>query len=117
MTVSKHTAYGVLSLLLIALYPQQALADGYTNKDYLAFTTEQKKYWLISTVDTLGFVASYKDKEQGRCVFEWYYKDDNKAQKHGTIEAYMQKYPTKSPSAILIALTEKACGAYVRTNK
>lgn len=63
----------------------------------------------------LGFVAGYKDKEQGRCVWEWYYQD--MADKNGLIEAYMEKYPENVPSSILIALAEEACGAFVRVDR
>lgn len=101
------------SLMLSVIYPQKTWADSVTNSDFLGFTNEQKKAWLNSAIDTLGFVAAYKNKDQGRCVWEWYASDV--AKKNGLIEAYMKQHPDKSPSAILIGLTENACGAYVRT--
>lgn len=69
---------------------------------------------MLSTIDTLGFVAGYKDKKQGKCVWDWYYGEKDLPKKRGLIEAYMRQYPDRSPSHILIAMTEQACGRYVR---
>lgn len=88
-----------------------AVADSFKNKDFLVLNNDQKKYFMRSAIDTLGFVAAYKDRKKGRCVWEWYFKDITN--KNGLIEAYMKKYPEKAPSLVLIALTEKDCGQYV----
>lgn len=108
----------LVSLGLIAsitLYPQIAYAESITNKDFLQFTNDQKKHWLFSAIDTLGFVATYRDKKIGKCVLNWYAFDT--AAKNGLIEAHMAKNPDRMPSAILIGLTENACGSYVRIKK
>ena len=112
MTVLKAGIIGTVCLGFSVIYPQEVLAEGLKNEGFLKLSSEQKKYWLYSAIDTLGFVAAYKDKQKGQCVWEWYGKDI--AKKNGLIEAYMAKNPEKSPSAILIGLTEKACGSYVR---
>ena len=87
-------------------------AEGFKNSNFLNLTNDQKKHWLYSAIDTLGFVAGHKNKKQGACVWHWYHQDIS--DKNGLILEYMKKYPESSPSAILIALTEKECGASVR---
>ena len=89
-----------------------AQAESFTNKDFLKLTDDQKSHYIFAMTDTLGFVAAYKNKEIGRCVWEWYSKSVAKA--NGEIITYIEEYPEKSPSMIVIALTEKECGNYVR---
>lgn len=112
MRLARGAVLSCICLIALGIYPQELMAEGFNNSDFLLLKDEEKKLWLLSSIDTLGFVAGYKDTEQGRCVWEWYYKDVSN--KNGLILAYMGENPDKSPSAILIALTESACGVYVR---
>ena len=89
------------------------MAEGFSNKDFLAMTDQQKSHWIYAMVDTLGFVAAYKDKAIGHCVWAWYSNDAATA--NGLIIFYMKQYPEKSPSMIAIGLAEKECGKFVRS--
>lgn len=103
--------FGFVSLAIVGIYPQEALAEGMKNKDFLELTDDQKKHRIYAMIDTLSLIAVLKNKEQGLCVAKWYYNDTKK--KNGLILAYMNKYADSSPSNLLITLTENSCGEYV----
>jgi len=77
-----------------------------------ALDSVQKKAWLGAIVETLWQVAGQTDNKAGQCISDWYYTDT--AKKNGVILNSIEKYPDYTPSVILIALTEEACGRYIR---
>ena len=87
-----------------------ASAEGFKNKNFLALENEQKKFWLAGAIGALFHVAAAKSEKKGQCVYDWYYTDT--AMKNGIILGSMEKYPNATPSAVLLALTEKKCGTY-----
>lgn len=58
----------LLVIGLFFVFTGSVFADAYTNEDFLRMTNDQKKIWILSTIDTLGFVAGYKDQNVGKCV-------------------------------------------------
>ena len=86
------------------------LGEGFTNKDFLKLNNEQKKFWLTGAIEALTHVAAAKSHKQGKCVYDWYYTDTSK--QNGIILGSIEKYPDATPSAVLLALTERKCGAY-----
>lgn len=86
------------------------VAASFNNNDFLKLENEQKKFWLTGAIGVLVHVAAAKSKKQGQCVYDWYYTDNPK--KVGLIIASMEKYPNSTPSAILLALSERSCGVF-----
>ena len=111
----KFGAALIVGLVLLSI--PYVHAESITNDAFLKMSQEQKYYWVLSTIDTLGFIAGYKNKEQGKCVWAWYYQEDDLPAKRGLIESHMRQYPDRSPTEIFIAMTEQVCGRYVRPNK
>jgi len=101
---------------LLLGYQQAAVASsttvkkGFWNKDFLMLTKEQKKFWITGAIEALTYVAAAKKEKQGQCVYDWYYTDTSK--KNGLILGSIEKYPNSTPSAVLLALTERECGTY-----
>jgi hypothetical protein len=112
MKITASLAIGFIALIILSIYPHTIWAAGFNNSDFIKLNDIQKKFWIDGAMDTLGHVAAIKNKQQGQCVYDWYYLDT--AKKNGLIIASINKYPDHTPSAILIALTEKACEKYVR---
>lgn len=88
-----------------------AQAEDFTNKDFLTLQEAHQKFWIQGAVDVLGHVAAAKSKQTGRCVLEWYYGDQY-AERNSLILASIRKYPDAHPSAVMLALTERACGVF-----
>ena len=112
MTVGKSAIFRSLCLLFLALYPQQASADGFNNRDFLQMQPEQQKFWLSGAIDTLVHVAAFKDKQIGQCVTDWYFGEKT-AERNWLILESFKKYPDHTPTVVLLALTQKACGKYL----
>ena len=85
--------------------------NSFTAKDFLQLSDEQKKFWIEGAVDAYGQVAAAKSNDLGKCVLQWYY-GDKIAERNSLILASMKKYPDIIPSAIMLALTERACGTF-----
>lgn len=83
----------------------------FTGEDFLELHGEAKKFWLDGAITAFAQVAAARDKATGQCIYNWYFAGDI-AQKNGLIEASMKKYADAKPTAILLALTEHACGSY-----
>ena len=104
------------AVLLFLGYQQTAIADsttdknGFRNSQFLTLTDEQKKYWITGTIEALAYVAAAKSQQQGQCVVDWYYTDTPR--KNGLILGSIEKYPDSTPSAVILALTERECGTY-----
>lgn len=111
MKVIRAFAFGSMALVFTTFYPQISNAEGFNNRDFLAMSDVQKKFWLSGAIDTLGHVAAIKSKSHGKCVYDWYFKDT--ANKNGLILASMEKYPDHSPTTVLMALAKRACGTFV----
>ena len=73
----------------------------------------QQKGFLDGAMHTLWQVAAQKDTDIGQCVYDWYYADEQ-AKTNGLIFKSMEQYPNERPTVILMALTERACGRYIR---
>ena len=98
------------SLLIFNGLNTPVWAEGFKNKDFLKLENSEQKYWLTGAIGALFHVAAAKSEKQGQCVYDWYYTDT--AKKNGIILGSMGKYPDSTPSAVLLALTERQCGTY-----
>ena len=96
---------------LAAAVSNAAYAEEFTNKDFLTLQEAHQKFWIQGSIDSLAHVAAAKSKQTGRCVIEWYYGDKHAA-RNGLILASMRKYPDAQPTAVMLALTERACGVF-----
>lgn len=100
-----------MAMLLLAGIVNTAQAEDFTNKDFLTLQEAHQKFWIQGAVDALAQVASAKANKTGRCVIEWYYGPKH-AMRNGLILASIEKYPDAHPSAVMLALTERACGVF-----
>lgn len=105
---------GFMSVIPL-INPQEVWAEGFNNKDFLKMPPIRQKFWLNGAMDTLAHVASFKDKTIGQCVVDWYFGEKH-AQRNGLIFASMEKYPDHTPTVIIVALTQRACGVYLKVD-
>ena len=86
-------------------------SGGFTNREFLLLDEAHQKFWIQGAMYALLHVAAAKKKQSGQCIADWYF-GDKRADRNGLILASMEKYPNSYPSAVFIALTERACGIY-----
>lgn len=96
---------------ITAIYPQNVWAEGFSSREFLEMQPENQKFWLSGAIDTLGHIAAFKGKVVGQCVIDWYF-GEKVGERNWLILESMKKYPEQTPTVILVALTERACGKY-----
>ncbi|MCG8604013.1 hypothetical protein MJD09_03310 [bacterium] len=97
----------------MSIYPHSANAgEGAKAKDFLTYSAEQQKWWIGGAVEMAGHIAYLENPDKGGCVWRWYFEDA--AAKETLVLKSMAKYPDATPTAIVIALAERACGKFPR---
>lgn len=103
-----------LSILSCVFVLETANASGYHYKSerLLSFPEGKRDWFYNGAFMSIGHVVSLKNKEQGDCVWNWYF--ENPTEKVEVIEKVMKRFPDHSPTAIFIGLLEKDCGKFDR---
>lgn len=111
--MTRNKSLLINALMVFSLLSPRAFAEEgkFTGEDFLKLHGEAKKFWLDGAISAFVHTASGKDKKIGKCIYDWYYAEDT-AYKNGLIEASLKKYSNASPTSVLLALTEHACGLY-----
>ncbi|TBR44337.1 hypothetical protein CBF23_003195 [Marinomonas agarivorans] len=100
----------MLYVALLSCFSGIAQADILTSKDFLTWPEVHQKFWIQGSIDTAALISSHSgNKEQGKCIAQWYY-GDKRAERNSLIIASMEKYSDVPPEAIMVALIKKACG-------
>ena len=106
----------ILVGLLSVSCPQKVWADQLlTNADFLNWSEDTQRWWIGAAALMAGHVAFLENPERGGCVWRWYF-DDADAKKALVIRS-MEKHPDSTPTGVLIALMERACGKFPRKPK
>lgn len=101
--------------MLASIHSQSATASYITNKDFAAFTEEQKHWWYSGTFTNLGHVAAIHDgQKMADCIWRWYF--DNIDRRKAQLEKSYVKYPEHTPSAVIISLLKRDCDAFKSGN-
>ena len=96
---------------LLSITVNSACAEGFLARDFLQLPDASKKCWLHGAMMTFSYMAATHSRDMGQCVYEWYFSKQL-GERNSLILASMEKYPDVSPTAVLLALTERACGKY-----
>jgi hypothetical protein len=88
----------------------QAHAENPKSSEFLKLSEGQRTWYYMGAFDAIGHVVSLSNKNQGNCIWNWYFKNPD-GQK-SIIEATLRKYPDYSTTAVLIALLKKDCGNF-----
>ena len=85
-----------------------AIAKNFKSSEFLEFPQDQRDAFYSGAYMSIGHVISLKNKKQGQCVTDWYFKQPK--QRITELENAMRKYPDHSPTSILIGLAQLECG-------
>lgn len=104
------TAIGLSCLV----YPQNSSADIFKSAEFLQWSSKSQAFYFRTSIGMAGLVAGRNDKRQGKCIDDWYFAAQDKANAH--IIAVMEKHPTFHPRGVILAVLEKKCGKLIYTN-
>jgi hypothetical protein len=91
---------------------QEPASGQFTNSKFLELDEGQQQWYFIGAFDAIGHAVHLQNEEQGRCVWQWLF-DDYDVRKAAIVES-MQRFPDHSPTSIIIAHLDKACGKLPR---
>ncbi len=97
-----------LSIITACLMATSSQASHYKSSELMAFPQSVRDAFIAGSFMSIGHVATLKDKEQGKCIWDWYFLDPDS--KTTELEAAMRKYPDTSPTAIFIGKVQQNCG-------
>jgi hypothetical protein len=99
------------TLLTVGVAAVQAHAKIGTSEEFLRDYSEgQRSWYYVGAFEALGNAVSITNQAQGACVWNWYATAPES--RKTMIENTMRKYPTHTPSAVIIALLHKDCGVF-----
>lgn len=99
------------ALTVSSFHPVLASSDGFRSRNFLEMDSIKKKFWPHGSIMSYANIAAARDKDKGKCVYNWYFSDKI-AERNGVILASMKNYPQVTPSAVILALLENACGEF-----
>lgn len=108
--------WGATALFVVPLiYPQPSLADGFTGKEFGAWTTVSQDSYIQSSVMMAGAIGTRVKPEISRCIDGWYFADAaSKARANEEIKATIAKHASHHPSGVILAVIQYRCGAFDR---
>ena len=90
-------------------YPQPSVADDIPrNRDFMELPAGDRNVWLDGAVLMAGHLVHLTNRDKAKCAWDWYFDDPAKAQ--AALFATMRKYPDSTPTGVIIAHLNKACG-------
>ena len=105
-----------LSLVLATLIATSpAKAETFKSADFLKWKRESQRFYLDASIGMAGLIASFNDKESARCVEDWYFTDQAKAE--DVILDAMKRFPDYHPRGVIVAVLQKACGDFKYTDR
>tara|TARA_R110002110_G_scaffold257206_2_gene473153 strand:- start:8568 stop:8918 length:351 start_codon:yes stop_codon:yes gene_type:complete len=96
------------------VYPQDSSADVFKSSEFLKWPAKSQAFYFRTSIGMAGLVAGRNDKKQGKCIDDWYFATQDKANAH--ILSVMQKHPAFHPRGVILAVLEKQCGKLIYTN-
>lgn len=111
--MSKAKIVGIFTvfLWLLLFHPQNSWAER-KNSEFFDLPRAELEMYVFGAVDMAGHIAALRNREQGRCIWDWLAEDFE--QKKDLIIRGMEKYPDSSPTGVAIALVERHCGKFPR---
>ncbi len=79
-----------------------------TNRQFLAFSTEQQHWWFKGAFAQLSHYVGMSDAKQAACILDWI--EDGTNDKKSLLLAYFKKYPDHAPTSVIISLLKRECG-------
>lgn len=113
MRVIKLAIAATATTILVATYPDQTSAQGFTGAQFLERSVDAQGAYIDVAVQMAGFVAAQNNGPQAKCIDDWYLVGNGTRDRRvKEITAAMRANPTYHPGAVVIAVLQKACGSF-----
>lgn len=113
MNRAQRCAGAILIGLLVPIYTQPVMAEDFTGQDLLRESKASQYAFVSTSIGMATMIAGQKNRNLSECIARWYWDDprgDNA--RNDEILSVVAKLPDYPPQATLLAVIEKACGAF-----
>lgn len=69
---------------------------------------QQRHWWFAGAIESIGHMAALHDPAKAECVWKWY--ADNPEGRKAQLKTSYEKYPSYTPTSVLLALLQRECG-------
>jgi len=110
MLSRKALAVASLSTLVCSVAPGAFAGDGFKASEFLTYPAQSQKSYITSSAMMAGLIASQNNRAQAVCIDDWVAQQSG--QGYGAVVEAMRKLPDYHPSAVIVAVLDKACGSF-----
>ena len=82
----------------------------FKSSEFLTWDREATEFYIRTSVGMASLIVGQTDKSQGKCVDDWYYKDQTVSNAY--IFDAMKRFPDYHPRGVILAAMEKKCGKF-----
>lgn len=106
----KYVLFCVSVLFITLVIIVHVQAQSYKSKEFLEYSGSERGNYIVIAAGMAGLIAGQNRPEQSRCIDRWVH--ENRQQGYQSVISAMRKFPNHHPSAVLIAVLQKACGSF-----
>lgn len=104
----RRVSVGVLALgLTLASFSAKA-DDVFQSGQFLEWKTQNQEAYIETSVGMASLIAAQSDKRQAKCIDDWYYVDEARA--NNAVRDVMRANPQFHPRGVILAVVQKQCG-------
>ena len=117
MMRSIHQAVAAGALLALSAVSPAAQAEGFTGRDFLAWSQQGQDSYLHTSVTMAGVIASQIRPPIARCIDDWYFADAAvQKRRNEKIKRTIRQHSEFHPAGVLLAVLQSACGSLKEAN-
>lgn len=105
--------YGFIGLFIIASILLSGIsthAGSLKSNEFLDYSETSRDNYIVIAAGIAGLIAGQNRPEQSRCIDQWV--AENREAGYGPVLRAMRKFPNHHPSAVIVAVLQKACGRF-----
>lgn len=103
-------ALAVASLSTLVCSAGAGAEEAFKSSKFLTYPAQSQKSYITSSAMMAGLIASQNNRAQAVCIDDWVAQQSG--QGYGPVVEAMRKLPDYHPSAVIVAVLDKACGSF-----
>lgn len=100
----------IASLYTIVCAQGSFAEDAFKSSKFLTYPAESQRSYIASSAMMAGLIASQNSASQAACIDDWGAKQREKG--YAAVMKAMKRFPDHHPSAVIVAVLDKACGPF-----
>jgi hypothetical protein len=106
----KYVLFSALVFVFTLISIAHIQAQFFKSKEFLEYSESSRSNYIVIATGMAGLIAGQNRPEQSQCIDQWV--RENRRQGYQSAISAMRKFPDHHPSAVLIAVLQKACGSF-----